>query len=150
MRTLIVDDEPLACARLSRMCRQRPELQVDEQCRAASVPTLILLPLVENAVTHGLRGGECNIQLGIGIKRDRDDLLMHVSNTCCSDGTPESIGASGFGLRNVRERLQLMFGGRATLTAGRTRTDYFEAQVRIPAMPRQAQTLAARGALCEH
>jgi two-component system LytT family response regulator len=28
MRTLIVDDEPLACARLSRMCRQRPELQV--------------------------------------------------------------------------------------------------------------------------
>jgi len=28
MRTLIVDDEPLACARLTRMCRQRPELQV--------------------------------------------------------------------------------------------------------------------------
>jgi hypothetical protein len=107
-------------------------LQVDEQCRAASVPTLILLPLVENAVTHGLRGGECNVQLDISVKRERDHLLMHIGNTCCGEASPETIGGSGLGLRNVRERLQIIFGERATFTARRTRPDYFEAQVRIP------------------
>lgn len=126
------------------------QVQVDEHCRGASVPTLILLPLVENAVTHGLRGGECNVQLDIRIKHDRDDLIMQVGNTCCRDATPESTSGSGLGLRNVRERLQIIFGGRAALTAGRTRSDYFEAQVRIPATSRQAPTPAIQEALCEH
>jgi two-component system LytT family sensor kinase len=108
------------------------QLQVDEQCRAACVPTLILLPLVENAVTHGLRGGECNVHVDISVKRERDHLLMRISNTCCGEATPETIGGSGLGLRNVRERLQIIFGGRATLTASRSRPDYFEAQVQIP------------------
>jgi hypothetical protein len=125
-------------------------VHVDQQCRRAPVPTLILLPLVENAVTHGMRGGECNVELDIRVKRNGDDMIMQVGNTCCSDAAPGSTGGAGLGLRNVRERLQIIFGGHAALTAGRTRSDYFEAQVRIPATSRPAPTVAVQEALCEH
>jgi hypothetical protein len=88
----------------------KPEDIVD-----AWVPSLILQPLVENAVVHGLAGhqGPVNVRLTVG--RAGDSLVLRVTNTIAPG---KLVGPPGIGVSNVRERLAVQFEGRASLTAG--------------------------------
>ena len=79
------------------------------------VPSLILQPLVENAVTHGLAGHQGPVVVRVAVERTGETLVLRVTNTMAADATP---GAEGIGLNNVRERLTVQFEGRASLTAG--------------------------------
>ncbi|MGO8830538.1 MAG: sensor histidine kinase [Steroidobacteraceae bacterium] len=79
------------------------------------VPSLILQPLVENAVTHGLAGHQGPVVVRVAVERTGETLVLRVTNTIAADATP---GAEGIGLNNVRERLTVQFEGRASLTAG--------------------------------
>jgi hypothetical protein len=84
---------------------------------AAWVPSLILQPLVENAVVHGLAGATAAVRVEVtaavhGSDRDRR-LVLAVTN----DMAPgRAVGAEGVGLRNVRERLDVLFGTAARFT----------------------------------
>jgi hypothetical protein len=81
----------------------------------AWVPSLILQPLVENAVVHGLAGHQGPVVVRVSVQRANGSLVMRVSNTIAPGKT---AGADGVGLNNVRERLTVQFGGRAGLSAG--------------------------------
>jgi hypothetical protein len=76
------------------------------------VPSLILQPLVENAVVHGLAGhhGPVEVRVAAGVTADR--LTLRVTNTIAPGKVP---GPEGIGLANVRERLSVQFLGRAEL-----------------------------------
>ncbi len=80
---------------------------------AEAVPPLVLQPLVENAVTHGiahmLDGGMVRIQA----ERVMASLVVTVDNPCDAD-RPSGRG-TGLGLRNVRERLESEYGPDARL-----------------------------------
>ena len=95
---------------------------------AAFVPSLILLPLVENAVTHGLYGAE-RVTIDIDVECTRSNLILRVSNSCRGHGKP---GCAGMGLRNVHERLEVSFGARARLTVHRHSRDRHEARITLP------------------
>ena len=84
---------------------------VEDAARDRLVPTLILQPLIENAVRHGVSrkigGGEVTIDAAI---RD-DDLRVVISDT--GIGMPDGVEAalsSGIGLRNVHDRLIQLYG----------------------------------------
>lgn len=79
------------------------------------VPSLILQPLVENAVTHGLAGHQGPVVVRVAVERAGETLVLRVTNTMAADA---ATGAEGIGLNNVRERLTVHFEGRASLTAG--------------------------------
>ncbi len=79
------------------------------------VPSLILQPLVENAVTHGLAGHQGPVEVRVAVERTHEALVLRVTNTIAAQAAP---GAEGIGLNNVRERLAVQFEGRAGLTAG--------------------------------
>ena len=81
---------------------------------AVWVPSLILQPLVENAVVHGLAGHQGPVTVRIGVKLEREILTLTVLNTIARDKLP---GGEGIGLNNVRERLAVQFEGRANLAA---------------------------------
>ena len=85
------------------------------QIFAVWVPSLILQPLVENAVVHGLAGHQSPVVVTVTVESAHDMLTLRVSNTIA-----QSKGASneGIGIRNVRERLAVQFEGRAMLRAG--------------------------------
>ncbi len=98
--------------------RLRVEMEVSEEVTAAAVPPLLLQPLVENAVIHGvaleLEGGTVRIEA----KRQRNRLLLAVENPCGEEDPPHFGG--GVGLANVRRRLATAFGDDAHLSAHRS------------------------------
>ncbi|HVR71595.1 MAG TPA: histidine kinase [Vicinamibacteria bacterium] len=86
------------------------ETSVEPGAREALVPTLILQPLVENAVKHGVgrrRGG----RIAVAARRRGDRLQLSVHDSGPGpppDGASASVG--GIGLRNTAARLRQMYG----------------------------------------
>lgn len=95
------------------------EFDIDDAVATATVPSLILQPLVENALKHGLAAKRGNNQLIIRADRTADALSLSVEDNGVGISEATSAmrpdGASGVGLRNIRERLRTIYGDRASL-----------------------------------
>jgi len=99
------------------------------------VPPLLLQPLVENAVRHGIsnltEGGWIRIEIGRG-SADRPSLFLSIKIENNFDPeTPSRKGAS-IGLKNVRQRLDTAYGDRARFDV-RTHGDRFVVSLELPA-----------------
>ncbi len=105
------------------------DVRVAEDVRAAPVPGLILQPLIENAVKHGIATHLGTSVIKISANRAGDLLAVEISNQAKA-GIPGR--APGIGLRNVRERLAARFGDMASLTAGFVLPGRYEAKLLIP------------------
>jgi hypothetical protein len=95
----------------------------------AWVPSLILQPLVENAVVHGLANHEGPVMVRVEAVVNDEMLSLRVVNTIAPGRTS---GGNGIGLRNVRERLAIQFGDRATFSAMAGYDNVWIAEVRLP------------------
>jgi len=109
------------------------------------VPSLILQPLVENAVAHGLAGHQGPVEVRVAVERIHDALVLRVTNTIAADATP---GAEGIGLNNVRERLAVQFEGRASLAAG-PRGAQWCSEITLPVMHESPDRRSTRQAAPE-
>ncbi len=91
-------------------------VEVDPAARAVAVPHLILQPLVENAVKHGLRSPAKRFAVGIKVKHQGADLIVEVSNPGRLETRKRDRPAVG--LANIRRRLELHYplGNALTLT----------------------------------
>ena len=96
---------------------------------AAWVPSLILQPLVENAVVHGLAGHEGAVMVRVDAVVNDEMLSLRVVNTIAPG---KRQGCAGIGLRNVRERLAIQFGDRASFSAMAGYDNVWIAEVRLP------------------
>jgi two-component system, LytTR family, sensor histidine kinase AlgZ len=90
------------------------EIQIDEECPEKTVPPLILQPLVENAVKHGIAhligGGTITIKSRCGKK----SLTVTVENPCDPD-RPKGTG-NRLGLENIRNRLHTIYNAKSNIT----------------------------------
>jgi hypothetical protein len=77
----------------------------------AEVPAMLLQPLLENAFKHGVERSRDPVAISIRAQRAAEDLRVTVRNS--GTLTPGSDG--GIGLANCRERIALLYGGRARL-----------------------------------
>jgi two-component system, LytTR family, sensor kinase len=121
-------------------------MNVEPGCARAAVPSLILMPLVENSVTHGLRGGVRTLAIDINVWCTRSELFIQIGNTCSASASRES-NRPGLGLRNVADRLDMLFGGGASFRAQRIDTDRFEAQISLP-LREFGDGAVSRGSTC--
>jgi hypothetical protein len=96
------------------------------------VPSLILQPLVENAVVHGLAGHDGPVRISITTEVEAATLVVRVSNTVSPSRV---VNRAGIGLNNVRERLQVQFGASAGLATSLEPSTGWVAEVRMPALP---------------
>lgn len=111
--------------------RLRLEEKTDPAVMDCLMPPLLLQPLVENAVGHGIsnltEGGWIRIEIGQG---GGESLEVKIENNFDPE-TPRRKGA-GIGLKNVRQRLDAAYGNRARFEA-RTDDDRFLISLEIPA-----------------
>ncbi len=105
------------------------------------VPTLILQPLVENAVIHGISPKPEGGTVHIVINRVGDELLLQVDDDGVGfdpgavEGAPEPDGRPSIGLRNVDERLRMLYGDAYRLTMESTPGQGARVILRIPLQP---------------
>ncbi len=83
------------------------DVRVDDTARMALVPFMLLQPLLENSIRHGMGSTRTSIDLGIDVARKNGSTVIEVSD----DGVGyEPDATSGIGLSNVVSRLQYMYG----------------------------------------
>lgn len=90
---------------------------------------MILQPLVENAVTHGLSRMSAGLWLSIMAKVEEGRLALLVSNARPA-GSARSTGL-GLGLRNVRERLAASYGSAGKLSTS-DEDGRFDVEIELP------------------
>jgi signal transduction histidine kinase len=87
-------------------------VDVPDEAKAVRVPSLLLQPLVENAVRHGMRSQGLAVRVSARLHGDRLELSV------TDDGrglSPGGVAGEGVGLRNSRARLRELYGERAAL-----------------------------------
>jgi len=99
------------------------------------VPPLLLQPLVENSIRHGLEPSVAGGRVDIAARRDGADIVLSVRDTGVGFAT-EPVAGTSFGLSQVRERLGTLYGGRASLVVERLAGNGTQATVRLPGRPR--------------
>ncbi len=97
-----------------------------------SVPALILQPLVENCIKHGLSGHAEPMTIWLSASLEQDGLVLSVEDDGRSP-SEQNVPMSGVGLDNVGERLHLLYGDTARLEAHGRPGGGFVARVRLPA-----------------
>lgn len=99
--------------------RLQEELLLPAALARQPVPPLLLQPLVENAIKHGLEPHVDGGRLEVTAAVEGGQLVLKVRDTgaglTSSAGTPEAVG-TGFGLQQVRDRLATLYGARASFT----------------------------------
>ena len=95
-------------------------VDVPQRLRRARVPSLVLQPLVENAVKHGVRRAGGRGAVSVTARREGADLVVRVSDTGPGFGTDDlaDVLGRGTGLTNVADRLGAALGHRASLALG--------------------------------
>jgi LytS/YehU family sensor histidine kinase len=93
-------------------------IEADDAARRAWVPPLLLQPLVENAIHHGLEPQLAGGTVQVSARVQGRQLVLEVSDDGRGLDAPPRLGArkgSGMALQNIRERLQSRYGHLASL-----------------------------------
>lgn len=114
--------------------RLRLEIDIEGEAADALIPSLLLQPLVENAIKYGIARSEEGGRLRIAAKVFAGDLLLELSD----DGPGVELvdgkipDANGVGLRNTQERLAELYGRKHSFRLGKTDPHGLTINIRIP------------------
>lgn len=92
--------------------------ELDEAVAGAEVPALVLQPLVENAVRHGIEANPLGGWIVVRTRVQAGQAVLTVSNSVPTQGPTAATAGHGIALRNVRQRLKLMHDVEAGFEAG--------------------------------
>ena len=113
--------------------RLRLERDVDPAALTALVPSLLLQPLVENALKYAIAPAETGGKLHVGARLIGQRLLLHVADDGPGLADEAAFAAGrGVGLRNTRERLAVLYADRARFVGHNTNPG-LRADIEIPA-----------------
>jgi hypothetical protein len=104
---------------------------VAPEAEACLVPSLILQPLVENAIKFAVMPNKGLVTVAIEAQAQNGRLHLAVRDD--GAGPPGNASSLGMGIENVRRRLAVVYGAQAAFTAGPRRSGGFEAALEIPA-----------------
>src|SRR5574340_1047283 len=148
-RVLMADNRQLVPLRQEvELCRQYlalEQLRLGDRLRVAwhienlpgeaLIPPLVLQPLLENSVYHGIEPSAEAGEIGIHIYRARNAVHLVLTNPCPQQGAHHA--GRGMALANVRERLELHFDAEASLSAGE-RNGAYRVHIMLPYSTRRA------------
>jgi two-component system sensor histidine kinase AlgZ len=120
----------LAIEKVRFGARVKMEEQVENEAMGLLLPPLLLQPLVENAIRHGIANLPEGGVIGLSVHRNADSVSIVVENSFDPD-TPSAL-KTGLGLDNVRRRLHTRYGDDASVSVG-TEGNRFSVKLRLPA-----------------
>jgi signal transduction histidine kinase len=109
--------------------RLRYEVDVPPDLHGFTIAPMLLQPVVENAIRHGLEPKVDGGKVRFSARRDGADVLIEIADTGVGFA-PTTRG--GVGLTNLRDRLRLIYGERASLTVGENGGGGAAVAVRVP------------------
>jgi signal transduction histidine kinase len=112
--------------------RLRHQLDLPDELKGHALPPLLLQPLVENAIRHGLEPQVAGGELVVRARREAQHLILEVQD---SGAGMNPHAPAGFGLTQVRERLHSTHGAAATLTLSDAPGGGTLARIRLPLAP---------------
>jgi two-component system LytT family sensor kinase len=112
----------------------RFSIDTSPETEGRDVPPLVLQPLVENAVEHGIAAGSDACEIRVTAFLDGDVLVMRVDDDGdgTNDDTNGDAAGAGIGLGHTRERLIAMYGDRASVSLTPLVPHGMRAEVRVP------------------
>ena len=102
---------------------------VEESCYQAKIPNLILQPLFENAIKHGVQESIETIEINLNAHMTDQSLFVSLSNNF--DLEAVSSKGTGIGLKNIKQRLALLYGNQ-DLLRHHVNKNVFEVSLEIP------------------
>jgi len=90
-------------------------VRIADDAHAIHIPLLLLQPLLENSIRHGLAADGRMLEIDVGVRRDNGSALVEVSDNGIGYRPGER---RGHGLRNVESRLRQTFGAGASFSIG--------------------------------
>jgi sensor histidine kinase YesM len=102
----------LEVLRVRMGARLRGNVEVDSTLRSYALPPMLLQPIVENAIRHGLESKLEGGEIRVVARRESEKVAIDVIDTGVGFG---SATTGGLGLTNIRERLKLLYGEAASL-----------------------------------
>ena len=124
--------------------RLEVHIEVDRAVRSTTVPSMILQPIVENAVCHGV--ARCEGKRRIGVCARRRDGVLELSVVDDGPGLPHAAErATGLGLGITRDRLRHAYGGAARLDLFNEGTGGARIVLHIPLQPSAENESAPAG-----
>lgn len=110
--------------------RLKTEIHYHEPCGELLLPSLLLQPVVENAVKFGLYDTTDEVTISIEAKCSDNELIVEVRNPFDPE-TARPASGTGFGLSSIRRRLHLIYGRQNLLTT-ETQDKTFITRITIP------------------
>jgi sensor histidine kinase YesM len=112
----------------------RVSYEIDPSLNSSLVPQLILQPLLENSLRHGMKAGSSAMDLSIAAHRENGSLILQVSDTGSGLGEidPSGVFGRGLGLSNIRDRLAHLYGDRQQFSIANRPSGGAEVTLRVP------------------
>ncbi len=107
------------------------QIESDPQLNEIAVPPMLLQPLVENSILHGLEPKVEGGKIAITAQQHSDKMLLEVKDTGMGFETENN---QGIGLANVKERLQLFYGDKATLQISKNTPCGLRIRMEVPCL----------------
>jgi len=108
------------------------DLRVDNDILDAMVPYMLLQPLVENAIKHGVARRSGLGRVDVEIRKDSATLAISVVNDLIAAGAAPQLDGLGIGLENIRSRLKILYSSRGKLTARDLKDGRFRVEIELP------------------
>ena len=112
----------------------RVSYAIDASLHETLVPQLILQPLLENSLRHGMKSGNGAMELSIAAHRENGSLILQVCDTGCglAGANPGQLFGRGLGLSNIRDRLAHLYGERQEFSIANRSSGGAEVTLRVP------------------
>jgi signal transduction histidine kinase len=115
--------------------RLQVHIVCDDALKDLALPPLMLMPLVENAVQHGVEPHAGAVTVAVSAQREQDSVRVTVRDNGAGVGKP--VLGNGVGLRNVRQRLEVLYGSEAAVRLSIGADGWTVAELRLPFSSRE-------------
>ncbi|QIL01869.1 sensor histidine kinase [Sphingomonas sinipercae] len=113
--------------------RLRPHFKIESETIGARLPSLLLQPLIENAIKYAVTPSEVGADIWLTARREAQSVRIEVADNGNGEGADlAATPSTGVGLANIRERLAQAYGNSHAFTTRKNEHGGFSVVVEIP------------------